>query len=102
MAFDTPFFDSIETILLFRKDSLMALGALDSLMFTARPLFYADPSFALDESFDRDVALFTFGLPDLPTVVTVFTIFEEGLSVIFPGGMAIGTLHPFSQDVGLV
>ena len=58
----------------------MAINTFDHIQLVARPLLNANAPFPLNQSFDRDMAVFTFDLLDLLSVMAFSTILHETFS----------------------
>jgi hypothetical protein len=85
MAFNTTFLNRLERILLFRWDSAMAIDTFDHIQLVAWPLLSANASLPMEQSFCRDMAVFTFDLLDLFPVMAILAILVKGLAVIVMG-----------------
>ena len=102
MAFDAPFLNRIESILLFSRHATMAIDTFDHIQLIAWSLLNADAPFPLNQSFDGDMAVFTFDLFDLLPMMTICTILLKSFSVIFTGRMAVRTFQSIASHMGLM
>src|SRR4030042_3756161 len=102
MTFDTTFLNRIECVPLFCSHTTMAIDTFDNIELIARALFNTNASLSLNQSFNRDMAVFTFDFLSHFSMMAVGTVFLKCLSVVFAWGMAVGTSHPAACHLGFM
>lgn len=80
----------------------MTIDTFNNIELIARPLFNPDAPFPLDQSFNGNMAVFTFDLLVLLPMMAFCTILLKCLSVVFAWGMAVRTFHPVACYMGVM
>jgi hypothetical protein len=80
----------------------MAIQTFDYIQLIAWPFLDTNTPLPLNQSFDGNVAIFTFDFFNLFSVMTFRTIFLEGLSMVSPGGVTVQAFQPAANHVGFM